>query len=84
MHHISFAPDVQPFVNTQLHQGRHLNDLVSEGLRLLQDREMLRQAKLEALRAEIQKGLEGPFVPLDIEDIIERGHQRSGKVSSAS
>jgi antitoxin ParD1/3/4 len=52
-----------------------------DGLRLIEEREERRKAKLEALRAEIQKGLDsGPAEEVDIREMIEsvkaRGRQR--------
>jgi antitoxin ParD1/3/4 len=41
-----------------------------DSLRLLEEREKLREAKLEALRAEIKVGLDsGPAEPLDMAEI---------------
>ncbi|WOH80328.1 type II toxin-antitoxin system ParD family antitoxin [Bradyrhizobium sp. BEA-2-5] len=52
-----------------------------EGLRLVEEREERRKAKLEALRAAIQEGLEsGPAEPFEpgelVEQIKARGHER--------
>ena len=52
-----------------------------DGLRLVEEREQRRQAKLEALRAEIQKGFDsGPAEEVDlaewIKEIKARGRQQ--------
>ena len=45
-------------IKDQIQQGRYASasEVVRDGLRALEDRERLRAAKLEALRAEIQRG----------------------------
>ncbi len=55
------------FIESQIQSGRFkdANDVVREGLRLLEDRQADARAKTDALRAEIQKGMEGPFISLD-------------------
>ena len=45
------------------------SEIIREGLRLIEEREERRKAKLEALRAEIQKGIDSG--PADEEDIGE-------------
>ncbi|MBB5045501.1 antitoxin ParD1/3/4 [Rhodopseudomonas rhenobacensis] len=74
---------------TSYHIGKHFEDLIDElvksgrystpsevmcdGLALLEDREFLRAAKLEALRAEIQKGIDsGPAEAIDPREFVER------------
>ena len=57
------------FVEEQLSKGRYGNvsEVVRAGLRLLEERE----AKLTALRAAIEEGLEsGPAEPFDVETFI--------------
>ena len=48
----------ESFIKSQVEAGRYTSasEVLREGLRLLEEREMTRQAKLEALRGEIQKG----------------------------
>ncbi|MFM7171305.1 MAG: type II toxin-antitoxin system ParD family antitoxin [Cyanobium sp.] len=47
------------FIKTQLQKGRYASasEVIRDGLRALEDRENLRAAKLQALRAEIQQGV---------------------------
>ncbi|MBR8833674.1 MAG: type II toxin-antitoxin system ParD family antitoxin [Stigonema ocellatum SAG 48.90 = DSM 106950] len=53
------------------------SEVIREGLKLLQERDMFQQIKLQALRAEIQRGIDsGEGTPLDMEDVIRRGKQR--------
>ena len=71
-------PEFQPFVIDGLASGRFRSeeDAVKEGLNLLRSREQ----KLEALRKDIQIGLDdleaGRSSPFDADAIIKRGRQR--------
>lgn len=48
----------EAFIKEQIQQGRYASasEVVRDGLRALEDRERLRAARLEALRADIQRG----------------------------
>ena len=48
----------EAFIKEQIEQGRYASasEVVRDGLRALEDRERLRAAKLEALRADIERG----------------------------
>ena len=71
-------PEFQPFVFDGIASGRFRSeeDAVKEGLILLRSRE----EKLDALRRDIQIGLDdleaGRTSPFDADDIIKRGRQR--------
>lgn len=57
----------EQFIKDQLQQGRYASasEVIRNGLRALEDREKLRALKLEALRADIQQGINsGPSRPL--------------------
>lgn len=64
----------EAFVKQLVESGRYMSasEVMRESLRLLEDQEQLREIKLKALREEIQKGLKGPFEPLDMEAIIAK------------
>ena len=64
---VALGAHFESFIKEQLASGRYNNvsEVVRDGLRMLEDRQQDKQVKLEALRAEIAKGLEGPFVPID-------------------
>ena len=56
----------ESFIKEQIQQGRYASasEVVRDGLRALEDREKLKAAKLEALRAEIHRGADsGPGIP---------------------
>ena len=64
------------------------SEIIREGLRLVEEREERRKAKLEALRAEIKKGFDsGPAEKADIDEMIEavkaRGRQRLAALKRA-
>jgi antitoxin ParD1/3/4 len=69
---VSLTPHLEQFVHETVNSGRYqsASEVVRTALRLLEERERERQAKLECLRREIQKGLDsGPATPLDIDEI---------------
>lgn len=58
----------ESFVKEQVRQGRYASasEVVRDGLRALEEREKLRAARIEALRAEVQRGADsGPAIPAD-------------------
>ena len=79
----SIGKHFESFIENLLESGRYstASEVMRDGLRLVEEREQRRQAKLEALRAEIQKGFDsGPAEEVDlaewIEEIKARGRQR--------
>ena len=70
---VSITPELESFVQGCVSEGRYNNasEAIRAGLRLLQEREAEYQRKVAELRAEIEKGLQGPFEPLDM-DAIKR------------
>lgn len=80
---ITLHQDFEEFVARLVASGRYRSesDVVNDALFCLRDSELLREAKLTALRAEIQKGFDsGPaeeFDPKELfEDIKRRGRER--------
>ena len=56
----------ESFIKAQIQQGRYAtaSEVVRDGLRALEDREMLSALKLEALRNEVQRGADsGAGIP---------------------
>lgn len=75
---VALGTHFEAFIQAQLATGRYNNvsEVVREGLRLLEDREALRELKLEQLRAAIQAGpASGPATALDREE-IQAGDRR--------
>ena len=79
----SIGEHFEGFIAGLIESGRYstASEVLREGLRLLEEREEQRKAKLEALRAEIQKGIDsGPAEEVDVREMMdrvkERGRQR--------
>ena len=67
---VSLTPELEAIVDQKVKSGMYnsASEVVREGLRLLQQRDEMREAKLNALRKEIQKGI----------DDLEAGRYRDG------
>lgn len=79
----SIGKHFEDVIEGLLESGRYstASEVIREGLRLVEEREERRKAKLEALRAEIQKGFDsGPAEEVDLhewmESIRQQGRQR--------
>lgn len=72
---VSLTPELDRFVREAVGGGRYQSssEVVRAALRLLQDRQREEAAKLEALRAAVQQGIDsGPLAPLDMAAIKAR------------
>ena len=76
----SIGKHFEALIESLIESGRYstASEIMRDGLRLIEER---RQAKLEALRGEIQKGIDsGPAEEVDIGEMIEavkaRGRQQ--------
>ncbi len=67
---VSLTPELEQIVSFKVKSGLYnsASEVVREGLRLLQQRDEMREMKLEVLRKEIQKGI----------DDLEAGRVRDG------
>ena len=79
----SIGRHFEEFIEGLIESGRYstASEVLRDGLRLIEEREERRKAKLEALRAEIQKGFDsGPAEEVDISEMMKsikaRGRQR--------
>jgi antitoxin ParD1/3/4 len=79
----SIGKHFEGLIQRLIESGRYstASEIMREGLRLVEEREERRKAKLEALRAEIQKGFDsGPMEEVDIaewmESIRQQGRER--------
>jgi antitoxin ParD1/3/4 len=76
----------ETFVRELVASGRYASasEVLRDGLRLLEEQEQLYQLRLEALRKEIQIGLDsGDAGPWDVEDIKAEGRRRLAKEDAA-
>ena len=63
----------EQFIKTQLESGRYssASEVVRDALRLMEEREQLRQVQLEQLRQQIRAGIDsGPSIPE--EEVFDR------------
>jgi antitoxin ParD1/3/4 len=73
------------FIQEMLDSGRYASasEVMRDGLRLMEEREKVRAARLEALRTDIRAGLEsGPPEPLDMAEIKAAARQERRAKSS--
>jgi len=84
---VALGSHFEEFVKMQIASGRYNNasEVVRDGLRLLQDQEDLRRAKLEWLQAELKRGLDsGEATPLDMEEVKAEGRRLRAKRLAAA
>jgi antitoxin ParD1/3/4 len=78
----SIGKHFEAFIESLIASGRYstASEIIRDGLRMIEEREQDREAKLEWLRAAIQEGLDSPSEEVDIhewmEDVKRRGRQR--------
>ena len=76
---ISLTPHLEKLVQGKVESGLYnsASEVMREALRLMEERDQLRELRLEELRREIQKGMDsGEATPLDMEEIKARGRMR--------
>ena len=84
---VSVGHDLEEFVRGKVETGDYASasEVVRDGLRLLKEKDLLLEAKLQALRAEIQKGideidagmlLDGPEVMNELRKALQRRAKR--------
>ncbi|CCE01897.1 type II toxin-antitoxin system ParD family antitoxin [Bradyrhizobium sp. STM 3809] len=69
----------EAFIKRLVDSGRYstASEVMREGLRLVEEKEEHRKAKLEALRSAIQEGLDsGPAENWDLDDLIAEAKRR--------
>jgi len=78
---ISLTPELESFVKQKVSTGLYnsVSEVIREALRLLEEKEVIQSMKLQALKSDIQQGLDsldaGEGTPLDIESIKVKGRK---------
>ena len=78
---VSLTPQLESFVKQKVSTGLYssVSEVIREALRLLEEKEALKSMKLQALRADIQAGMDsldkGEGKSLDIDAIKARGRE---------
>ena len=83
---ISLNPHFEELIKNKIESGLYnsVSEVIREALRLLEERDQVRELRLEELRREIQKGIDsGEPTSLDIEAIKARGRKRLTEQNSA-
>ena len=73
----------ESFIKQQIESGRYCSasEVIRDALRLLEEREELRETQIKALRQQIQEGKEsGPGIPAD--KVFDRLEKKYGKITS--
>ncbi|WP_287398386.1 type II toxin-antitoxin system ParD family antitoxin [Nitrosomonas sp. H1_AOB3] len=82
---INLTPQLEEMVRQKVTSGLYTSasEVVREALRLMEEKDQVRAAKLERLRNDIQEGLNsGPATAWDAEDIKRAGRAKGRKSST--
>jgi len=83
---VSLNPHFEKLIKNKIESGLYnsVSEVIREALRLLEERDQVRELRLEELRLEIQKGMDsGEPTPLDIDAIKAKGRNRLAEQNSA-
>lgn len=75
---ISLTPHLEELVKNKVESGLYnsASEVLRDALRLLEERDQLREFRLGELRREIQKGIDsGETTPLDMEEIKAKSRE---------
>lgn len=73
------------FLKKQIESGRYssASEVIRDALRLLEEREQLREAQIESLRTKVQEGVNrGPGIPAD--EVFNRLEAKYGNLAAKS
>jgi antitoxin ParD1/3/4 len=76
---INLTPQLEAMVRQKIASGLYTSasEVLREALRLMEEQDQLRAAKLHQLRLDVQEGLSsGPATPWDPEEIKKEGRKR--------
>ncbi len=86
---VSLTPALEDFVNRKVSSGRYgsASEVVREALRLLEDKDRVRETQLAELRGEVARGLEqleaGEGKPLSVAKVKARGRRQLARKRGA-
>jgi antitoxin ParD1/3/4 len=83
---VNLTPQLEDLVRQKVASGRYTSasEVVREALRLMQEQDQLREARLEELRREVRRGLDsGPAAQWDTAQIKSEGRARRGTKAKA-
>lgn len=81
---ISLTPQLETFVKQKVETGMYnsASEVMREALRLLEERDALQNARLEALKEDITQGIasveKGDVKPFNLDDIKAKGRAKLG------
>ncbi len=84
---ISLTPHLEALVKKKVDSGVYTSssDVICDALRLLEQRDRMRTTRVEDLKMMIQDGIDsGNAGPVDVEEMIQRGHERLAKKHSTA
>ena len=79
---VNLTPEQEKLVRGKVESGRYhsISEVFRDALRLMEEQDLFRQAKLAALREEVQKGLDeldrGESTPWDVEEFKRKARER--------
>lgn len=84
---VNLTPQLEEMVRAKVSSGLYTSasEVVREALRLMEEQDRLRQAKLDQLRNAVRKGLKsGPSEPWDAAALKKKARARQAAKSSAA
>ncbi len=77
---VSLTPHFDDFINEKIKSGQYhsASEVVRAALRLLEQQEELKQARIDILRQEIQKGIDSPTREWNMAGFLENAQKRAG------
>jgi antitoxin ParD1/3/4 len=84
---VNLTPQLENMVRSKVSSGMYTSasEVVREALRLMEEQDRMREAKLDELRREVRKGLDsGPSEPWDPADLKKKARARLASKSAAA
>ncbi|WP_331175202.1 type II toxin-antitoxin system ParD family antitoxin [Roseateles sp.] len=84
---VNLTPQLEELVRAKVDSGMYssASEVVREALRLMDEQDRLRQAKLDELRSAVREGLaSGASAPWDVKDVKEKARARRAAKAPAA